>query len=131
LRDAGYRLGCISNTNDGTLVWRMVDQGGLREWLAPIYTSEELGLRKPHPYPFRLVLQEWGMRPKEVIMVGDTLNADILGAQNAGMRGVWIDRRSGSPWSNNEESKDRITPDATIEQLSELPELLDGDWDNR
>lgn len=128
LRDAGYRLGCISNTNDGAMVWRMVDRGGLRPWLSPIYTSEEIGLRKPHPYLFQMVLDDWGMRPEEVIMVGDTLNADVLGAHNAGMRGIWVDRRAGSPWSDNEDSKSHIIPDATIEQLAELPDLLNGDW---
>lgn len=128
LRDAGYRLGCISNTNDGTMVWRMVDQGGLRQWLSPIYTSEELGLRKPHPYPFRLVLDDWEMDAKEVVMVGDTLDADVQGAHNAGLLGIWIHRESGSPWSNNEEAQDNIRPDARIEQLAELPELLSSDW---
>jgi HAD superfamily hydrolase (TIGR01549 family) len=131
LRDAGYRLGCISNTNDGTMVWRMVEQGGLRQWLSPIYTSEELGLRKPHPYPFRLVLDGWGMDSTEVVMVGDTLNADVLGAHNAEMRGIWIRRELGSPWSNNEEAQDNIKPDARIEQLAELPELLNSDWGDR
>lgn len=124
LRDAGYRLGCISNTNDGTQVWRMVDRFGLRPWLSPIYTSEEFGLRKPHPRLFHTLLDDWGMSPAQVIMVGDTLNADVLGAHNAGMRGIWIDRGLVNPWSNNEESREHITPDATVEQLAELPELL-------
>ena len=58
-----------------------------------------------------------GLSPAEVIMVGDTLNADVLGAHNAGMRGVWIDRGPVSPWSNNEASKAHIQPDATLQRL--------------
>jgi putative hydrolase of the HAD superfamily len=124
LRDAGFRLGCISNTNDGAHVWRMVDENGLRPWLSPIYTSEEFGLRKPHPLIFQSLLDDWGLPPDQVVMIGDTLNADVLGAHNAGMRGIWIDRGSANPWSNNEEARATIQPDATIEQLGELPGLL-------
>lgn len=127
LRDAGYRLGCISNTNDGAYVWRMVDRFGLRAWLSPLYTSEEIGLRKPHPYLFHMLLDEWGLVPEEVVMVGDTLDADVLGAHNASMRGIWIDRGPVNPWSNNEASKAHIQPDATLQQLAELLELI-KDW---
>jgi HAD superfamily hydrolase (TIGR01662 family) len=126
LREAGYRLGCVSNTNDGAHVQRMVDHCGLRPWLSPIYTSEEIGLRKPHPYLFELVLSDWDMSPNQVIMVGDTLDADVLGAHNVGMRGVWIDRGHVNPWSRNEDSIAHIVPDATIKQLGELPDLLNN-----
>jgi HAD superfamily hydrolase (TIGR01662 family) len=125
LRDDGYRLGCISNTNDGAHVWRIVDRCELRPWLSPIYTSQEVGLRKPHPRIFEMVLEQWRLPPDQVIMVGDTLNADVLGAHNADMHGVWIDRGLVNPWSNNEKSKTHIVPDATIQQLAELLDLLD------
>lgn len=127
LRDAGCRLGAVSNTNDSAHVWRIVDNCGLRSWLSPIYISEEVGLRKPHPKLFRMVLEDWGLSPDQVIVVGDTLNADIAGAHSAGMRGVWIDRGRVNPWSKNEEHRDHIVPDATIQQLAELPTLLVGD----
>jgi putative hydrolase of the HAD superfamily len=125
LREAGYRLGCISNTNDDLHVQSIIDRNELRSWLSPIYTSAGVGLRKPHPALFHMALHDWGLTPPETVMVGDTLNADVLGAHNAGMRGVWVDRGPTNPWSNNEESKDHITPDATIEQLAELPDLID------
>ena len=126
LRDADYRIGCVSNTNDGAHVQRLLDQNELRPWLAPIYTSEEIGLRKPHPLLFEMVLQEWALSPEQVIMVGDTLDADVLGAHNVGMRGVWIDRGLVNPWSRNEDSIESIFPDATIRRLSELPDVLNS-----
>ena len=131
LRDNGYRLGCVSNTHDGDHVWRIVDGCGLRSWLSPIYTSADVGLRKPHPDIFRQVLDDWRMSPDEVVMVGDTLNADVLGAHNVGMRGIWIDRGPVSPWSHNDVSQAYIVPDVTIRQLAELPELLNGAWSER
>lgn len=129
LRHSGYRLGCVSNTNDDVLVQRMLDQSGLRPWLSPIYTSAGFGLRKPHPAIFEMVLDDWGLAPEEVVIVGDTLDADVLGAHNAGMRGIWVDRGPVNPWSNNEASKDHIIPDATIERLAELPKLLSSGCD--
>jgi FMN phosphatase YigB (HAD superfamily) len=82
LRDAGCRLGCVSNTNDGAHVQRMIDYCGLRPWLSPIYTSEEIGLRKPHPYLFQMVLDGWQLSPPEVVMVGDTLDADASSSRS-------------------------------------------------
>lgn len=54
-------------------------------------------------------------------MVGDTLNADISGAHNAGMRGVLI-TVDESPW--NEEHLETISPDGSIASISELPALI-------
>ncbi len=126
LRDGGYRLGCISNTNDGAHARRIIERNGLHSWLSPIYMSEEIGRRKPHPGPFLMLLDEWALSPDQVVMVGDTLDADVLGAQHSGMRGIWIDRGVVNPWSKNEESIDHIVPDATIQSLAELPSLLTG-----
>jgi putative hydrolase of the HAD superfamily len=128
LHSAGYRVGCISNTNDGAHVQRMVDYYGLRPWLEPVYTSAEVGLRKPHPAIFTLVLDQWGLTPDEVVMVGDTLDADVLGAHNVGMWGIWVDRGLVNPWSENEESRGKVLPNATIQRLDELPGLLEEGW---
>jgi FMN phosphatase YigB (HAD superfamily) len=76
-----------------------------------------------------MLLAEWEMPPAEVIMVGDTLDADVLGAHNAGMCGIWIDRGPVNPWSDNEEAVERIRPDATIRQLEELRDLLRDGWE--
>ncbi len=126
LRDSGCRLGCISNTNDGVHAWRIIERNGLRSWLSPIYMSEEMGLRKPHRRPFLMLLDEWALPPEQVVMVGDTLDADVLGAQRSGLRGIWIDRGVVNPWSKNEESMGHIAPHATIQRLAELPGLLTG-----
>jgi FMN phosphatase YigB (HAD superfamily) len=58
--------------------------------------------------------------PEQIVVVGDTLNADILGAQNAGMTGVLAAMDEAS--SNN--SHRHIQPTAVIQSLSELPELI-------
>jgi FMN phosphatase YigB (HAD superfamily) len=56
-------------------------------------------------------------------MVGDTLGADILGAQNAGIYAIWITRRADVP--ANRAHQDTIHPDAAIDSLAEIPGLLE------
>ncbi len=57
-------------------------------------------------------------------MVGDTLNADVLGGQNSGLYTVWVTRRADS--AANRAHQDAIRPDAVIDTLAELPGLLAG-----
>ena len=118
----GYRLGLISNATDDPFIQRLVNRLGLRPWLSPTLSSAALGLRKPMREPFDLVLARWNLPPQSVVMVGDTLNADILGAHNAGMGGVLI---TADEPSSNDGHRATIVPDATIGTLSELPGLLE------
>lgn len=118
-----YRLGLLSNATDDAFVQRLVNRLGLRPWLSPVFSSAGLRWRKPLREPFELILSHWSLPPESVVMVGDTLNADILGAHKAGMRGILITTEE-SPW--NDEVRETIIPDATIATLSELPNLLEA-----
>ncbi len=55
-------------------------------------------------------------------MVGDTLNADIKGANALGIYSVWINRYV----NKNTKTLQDIHPKATIQSLSQLPQLMDG-----
>jgi FMN phosphatase YigB (HAD superfamily) len=55
-------------------------------------------------------------------MVGDTLGADILGAQHAGVYSIWVTRHADTP--ANRAHADTIQPDALIECLEDLHPLL-------
>jgi putative hydrolase of the HAD superfamily len=127
LRAAGLRLGLISNASDDGNVQRLIDNAGLREYFEPILVSAVVGLRKPNPRIFELVLESWGLSPTSVVMVGDTLGADILGAQLAGLRHVWLSARADVP--ANRAHHGNIVPEAEIRALSELPPLLRR-WSN-
>jgi HAD superfamily hydrolase (TIGR01549 family) len=122
LFEQGYRLGLLSNATDDAFIQRLVNRLELRPWLSPTFSSAGLGWRKPLREPFDLILSRWNLPPESVIMVGDTLNADIQGAHNSDMRGVLI-TADEPPW--NEEDRETIRPDATIATLSELPGLID------
>ncbi len=118
----GYRLGLLSNATDDLFIQRLVNRLELRPWLSPVFSSAGLSFRKPMREPFDLILSRWNLPSESVVMVGDTLNADILGAHDAGMRGVLI-TADESP--RNDEDRETIIPDATIASLSELPGLVE------
>lgn len=122
LQRQGYRLGLISNAGDEEDVQRLIDQARLRHYFDPILVSAAIGVRKPNPAIFRRVLDAWGLPPQEVVMVGDTLAADILGAQNAGLHQIWLTAQADSP--SNHAHAATIYPEATASSLAELPALI-------
>jgi len=122
LRDAGYKLGLVSNASDTANVQRLIDRSELRAYFDPILVSAALGIRKPNPRIFQIVLEQWGLAPTQVVVVGDTLGADILGAQNAGIRGIWLTVQADGPANRAHEGT--IVPDAVAASLNELPALI-------
>ncbi|MFQ5794017.1 MAG: HAD family hydrolase [Candidatus Bipolaricaulia bacterium] len=121
LKDQGYRLGMISNTIDDGSVQRGVDRFDYRARLEFVITSAAVGIRKPHPKIFQQALARWDFPPSQVVMVGDTLSADILGAQRAGMPSILVTMDQNP---ENVEYVGRIVPDAEVERLSDLPKVI-------
>jgi HAD superfamily hydrolase (TIGR01662 family) len=124
LHENGYRLGVISNAADDQDVQTLVDKTGVRPYLDFVLSSAACGIRKPNPRIFQIGLDNWDLNPAQVAMVGDTLGADILGAQHAGLFSIWIARRAESP--GNRDHAETIQPDASIQTLAELPALLES-----
>jgi putative hydrolase of the HAD superfamily len=117
-------MGVLSNATDDAIIQRLVNRLGLRPWLSPVWTSAALGLRKPRREVFETLLKRWNLPPESVVMVGDRLEIDILGAQQVGMHTVLI---TADDVPSNQLYCDVIVPDATIQRISELPALL-ADW---
>ncbi|MBI1880478.1 MAG: HAD family hydrolase [Chloroflexi bacterium] len=120
LKSQGYRLGLYSNATDDKLIQRLVNQGSLRPCLSPTFSSAGWGWRKPKPEPFQLIAGRWGLSPAEVVIVGDTLNADILGAQNAGMPSILVTMDEAP----SNAAHRHIQPTAVAETLFALPEII-------
>lgn len=121
LRIKGYNMGIVSNAGDDQDVQQLADGFGITDYFDFILTSAACGHRKPHPHIFELALSNWDCLPSETVMVGDNLDADIRGAQEAGIYGIWINRRADP----KTEDRNRVQPDASLSSLSELPTALD------
>lgn len=121
LHAQGLRLAILANAPDDALVQRLVNRAGLRPWVGPVFSSAGVGLRKPHPAPFRLIATRWRLSPQNVLVVGSALAADILGAKNAGMPGVLLNREA--PLDTDQSP--HLKPRQRIDQLGQLPLLLE------
>jgi putative hydrolase of the HAD superfamily len=117
LREAGFRLGLVSNiTLLGDLVREDIDHLGILDLFDAIVLSCEERVRKPHPSIYAAVLARLGIAGSAAIFVGDRLREDIGGPQQAGMRGVLTRQfRQEMPEPGTPQ------PDAVIECLAELP----------
>lgn len=123
LRDKGYQMGIVSNAADDADVQTLVDNAHLRPYFDFILTSAVAGVRKPNPAIFERALAYWNATPEQVVMIGDTVSADVAGANSLGIASVWIPRRNDAP--ENRSDAERFQPNATINTLSELPALLE------
>jgi putative hydrolase of the HAD superfamily len=109
-----YSLALVSNTmSDQPRL--ILERTGLARHFEVIVCSRDLGIRKPNPRIFEHVLGELGVRPDEAVHVGDSVEADMVGASNAGLVPVWIKNAESPPWSGY-----------AISSICELPEFLEN-----
>ncbi|MQY06233.1 HAD family hydrolase [Actinomadura macrotermitis] len=110
---AGRRLGVITNGYEPQQRGKL-RRLGLAGALPYLLASSTAGAAKPAPEIFRTACAELGLPPERVAYVGDRLATDAVGATEAGLYGVWLDR----PGSGGAADVPRIT------SLAELPDLL-------
>lgn len=90
-----YPLTIISN-GFGEVQHYKIAHSGLQQCFKYILLSEEVGINKPQPGIYQRALELNGVTADEAIMIGDSYNSDILGAQNAHIDQLWI-RPSSAP----------------------------------
>lgn len=98
----GYALGVITNRLwGGKPFLEDLHTIGLLNYfdLKHISISGELGIRKPNPQIFWHTLNALQVTPQETAMIGDSLSADILGAQPLGIFAVWRPKPWLSEWA--------------------------------
>ena len=118
LRVSGYRMGLVSNVSLLPHLMRGdLDRLGLGAYLDASVFSSEVGVRKPDPRIFLEALKRVGSTPAETVFVGDRLYDDVSGAQAVGMRAVFTRQF-------REEEDPQVEPDAVIDHLSELPDII-------
>lgn len=95
-----HKLGIITN---GPVIDQMnkLKNNGLIHYFDPIIISEEVGFAKPHKEIFNVASKRSDERISECIHVGDSFELDYLGATNAGMKAIWLDRKNSQ---NNPDS---------------------------
>jgi putative hydrolase of the HAD superfamily len=84
-----YTLGLLSNFTHAPAAMAIIDQVGIASFFEVILISGAVGYRKPHPLIFRRLVDQMGVKKNQILYVGDDPEADIVGAQQAGIQPVW------------------------------------------
>lgn len=119
LYNRGYQIGiCTRRPDDPTYL--------LKEWeildiLSTVQWTSVPGYAKPHPYTLVLASDEIGVNPLRCVFVGNSVDADIVAAQRAGMIPVL------TSWANPTEVEKAPHGTCIIGEVSELLNFLPGD----
>ena len=112
-----YKLGLVSNFAIPECVEKLLEKHGLDKFFDVVVVSGAVNKRKPSPEIFQKALKELGVSAENAVFVGDTVDADVVGAKAAGMKSIFIERRI------QKEAK-LACPNQTIKSLSELLDAI-------
>ncbi len=87
LKEAGYRLALLSDFPPE----QKGDLWGLKPYCEKILSTEKIGALKPSKYPFGVLAMELGVKPEEILYVGNNVKYDVYGAKNAGMKTAYLE----------------------------------------
>lgn len=108
-----YRIHIITN-GFHEVQGKKLRNSGIDKFFEHVVDSEMAGVKKPNPKIFNLALERARVNAEKSIMIGDNLEADILGAKAVGMNTIHFN-------SNNEETHNHSE---IINQLSEIKNYL-------
>jgi len=97
-------------------VLRALDRVGLKPFISEVFCYTELGRKKSEPEFWDAVLRKLGAQRHEVVMIGDSLEQDVLGPLPAGIRTIWFN------WK--QESYSGPASFDSVRSLRELPAVL-------
>ncbi|MDP3208416.1 MAG: HAD family hydrolase [Rhodoglobus sp.] len=116
----GIRLGIITN-GDVDFQQVKLDRLGLSERFEHVVASGAVGVAKPDRRIFELACSTFGVPVEDALYVGDRLLTDAVGAAEAGLTGVWLDRRGAA---REETETAEAAGVIVISTLADLPGLV-------
>lgn len=109
---SGFTLALVSNAPPDTSA--TVDELGLSRYFRHVVISGVVGFSKPNPEIFRIALAKASSKPQETVHIGDVYASDVVGARNAGISPILLDRDGTARAADCEK----------ITTLEELPAIL-------
>jgi phosphoglycolate phosphatase len=117
LRQAGCRLGCVTN-KAARFTEPLLDKLDLGRYFEIIVSGDTLDRKKPDPAPLLHAAQQMGVRPEVSLMVGDSMH-DVDAGRAAGFQVACV-----SYGYNHGQDISDSNPDVVIDSLAELPGLF-------
>ncbi len=112
LKQQGYQIGALSNGNAD------IHRTGLGGHFDFQFNADGVGTEKPHPLMFHKMLEHTGLKPSQVVHIGDNPVADIEGAHNSGVWSIWVNLK-GETWPGGH------APHQQVQCLSQLPVAIE------
>jgi 2-haloacid dehalogenase len=120
LKEAGYRLCIVSNTDDDIIAGNVAQLGG---HIDRVITAQQAGAYKPVPGLFEHAFETLGVAKEDVVHICASPHLDHAAARDIGFRCVWIDRGTGRTLLPD------YRPHAILATLDQVPGLFDSmDW---
>lgn len=124
LKKRGYSLAMLTD-NPPDSQRQKINACGLRHWFDVVIFSRDVGEEKPSQQAFHAVATELNLPTQKLLMVGDNLYRDILGATASGYGGAFFLRRRGALLNNDPKIYSELVKETdTWIQLSSLSEML-------
>ncbi len=111
-----YRLHILSNGFTEMQYKKMESANIALSYFDNVILSDVAGVNKPHPDIFAYALNKIGANRETVIMIGDNLQTDIIGAYRSGIDQIWFN-------PDNKESM-YIRPTYMVSKLSDIQGIL-------
>lgn len=119
-----YKLALVSNFYGN--IHAILKDFGLLCFFENIIESAVVGVRKPDPAIFSLGVNELGLQPNEIVVIGDSYTKDIIPAHSIGCHTIWL---KGIGWDEKEKN-DEALPDSIISDLAYAPQAIE-DLENK
>ena len=122
-REKGLIVGVLSHGWTSKQAEKLV-RLGLAHFFDPnaIFISEQIGINKPNPKLYARACDKLGLKPTEVMYVGDNPAHDVVPAKTLGITTVWA--RRASRWNTNAEAVDADYMITDFDQLVEIIHAL-------
>jgi putative hydrolase of the HAD superfamily len=118
--DAAESVGSVGVVTNGPAARQQpkLDALGITDRLETVVFAAELPRSKPHVLPFDRALNDLGVQPERTLYVGNSLEYDVAGGQNAGLAVAWLGDTTDTG---------AYTPEYVIDSLAELPAVVRGE----
>ena len=117
------RLGVITNA-ELTFQLSKIEAMGISSRFEHVIASGDVGHAKPDARIFLHAVSVFDVTPERVAYVGDRLHTDAIGAAQAGLLGIWVDRAGSASAGDRAAAEEARVP--IIQSLAELPAILQG-----
>ena len=112
-----YPVYCASNASREQQEIRLRSKN-FHQYISGFFMSEDIGFQKPaKEFFFACTNALYPIRPSEIVMIGDSVNADIIGAKGFGLKTIWFNFR-------NEKYSDYNFTDYTVSKLCEIKSII-------